>query len=754
MIVSGSKKSYIQNHLENNLKIGLNDHQNFYYFVIKTQQDPTILSIENSNFHYLGQVGELENHYLIATQKEDSNAEQVLEVEKNHRTILKKRLSDLIEFEELNQQLPRKLFKRKMINEVNNDCLRKKNVLEARAIPKMNPIFQGQLGIRDPEFQKQWHLVNLESIGNDINITTPWAEGITGQNATVCFIDDGLDYDHPDLKSNFYAQGSYDFNDHRALPKPKLSDDRHGTRCAGEVAAIRNDVCGVGVAWNSKVSGIRILSGDLTEADEATAITFDYHNNHIYSCSWGPSDNGQAMDAPPKLVADAFYNGIIKGRDGKGSLYIFATGNGGSLGDNCNFDGYTNSIYTITVGAIDRYNNHPSYSEECSAQMVVTYSSGAGSHIHTSDWPAACTETHGGTSAAAPLASGIYALVVGIRPDFTWRDFQYVSVNTALPINLQDSGWAKVAKNRLFNHKYGYGKLDAYRLVEFSKTFKLVNPQVSFRTPDVIVDTALPHNGEGIKSTFLLTQKHLDGINFLNLEHITVTVWITHGKRGDVQAILTSPNNYTSILATRRPYDTNMGGFQNWTFMTVKHWDENPVGSWELHIFDSIGSEKVGRFNSWSMTFFGQSKGEPVLESTAAVVAPSSSATTSSSSTVRTTTILSSTASKSISFTTSTSQILEQTSNTHATAIPSSSAGGTGALLFFGFLGFAGVILLALYIMKKKKNFQDNRREFYNFEKVDDDGDEMLNAFGLDEENESDVLFERGSSVEISRADD
>lgn len=52
-----------------------------------------------------------------------------------------------------------------------------------------------------------------------------------------------------------FAEGSYDFNDHVPEPKPRLSDDRHGTRCAGEVAAVKNDVCGVGVAWDSKISG-------------------------------------------------------------------------------------------------------------------------------------------------------------------------------------------------------------------------------------------------------------------------------------------------------------------------------------------------------------------------------------------------------------------------------------------------------------------------------------------------------------------
>jgi hypothetical protein len=67
---------------------------------------------------------------------------------------------------------------------------------------------------------------------------------------------------------------------------------------------------------------------------EALAVVFDYHNNHIYSCGWGPSDNGFGMDLPPKIVEDAFTDGVVNGRDGKGSLFVFASGNGGSRDDN------------------------------------------------------------------------------------------------------------------------------------------------------------------------------------------------------------------------------------------------------------------------------------------------------------------------------------------------------------------------------------------------------------------------------------
>lgn len=46
----------------------------------------------------------------------------------------------------------------------------------------------------------------------------------------------------------------------------------------------------------------------------------------------------------------ALQHGVIAGRRGFGSIFIVASGNGGQYNDNCNYDGYANSIYTITIG--------------------------------------------------------------------------------------------------------------------------------------------------------------------------------------------------------------------------------------------------------------------------------------------------------------------------------------------------------------------------------------------------------------------
>ena len=87
------------------------------------------------------------------------------------------------------------------------------------------------------------------------------------------------------------------------------------------------------------------------------------------------------MEAPGYLIEKAMVNGITNGRGGKGSVFVYASGNGAAHEDQCNFDGYTNSIYSVTVAAVDHQGLHPYYSEACAANLVVAYSSGGGENI-------------------------------------------------------------------------------------------------------------------------------------------------------------------------------------------------------------------------------------------------------------------------------------------------------------------------------------------------------------------------------------
>ena len=373
---------------------------------------------------------------------------------------------------------------------------------------------------------------------------------------------------------------------------------------------MKNDVCGVGVAYGSQIAGVRILSAPISDADEAAALNYRYQENDIFSCSWGPRDDGKSMEAPEGIILKAFVNGVQKGRGGKGSIYVFAAGNGGGAEDQCNFDGYTNSIFSITVGAVDRKGLHPYYSELCAAMMIVAPSSGSGDHIHTTDvGKNKCSHSHGGTSAAAPLAVGVFALALQVRPELTWRDLQHICVRSAVLLNPDDPDWSKTAVGRDFSYKYGYGKIDAGKLVDAAESWELLKPQAWFDSPavhlpddpdyytrqteedpntdpydegsgddtDVNPPPLVKPSGTtitegGIQSTFEVTQQMLDDSNLERLEHVTVRVWIDHQRRGDVEVELMSPNGITSVLARQRRFDEDTNGFAGWKFMSLKHW--------------------------------------------------------------------------------------------------------------------------------------------------------------------------------------
>jgi len=126
---------------------------------------------------------------------------------------------------------------------------------------------------------------------------------------------------------------SFDINGDDADPMPRYDandSNRHGTRCAGEVAAVPdNNICSIGIAYNSKVGGVRMLDGDVTDAVEARSLGLNNQHIHIYSASWGPDDNGKTVDGPGEMATRAFIEGVTNGRQGLGSIFVFASGNGG-----------------------------------------------------------------------------------------------------------------------------------------------------------------------------------------------------------------------------------------------------------------------------------------------------------------------------------------------------------------------------------------------------------------------------------------
>ena len=247
-----------------------------------------------------------------------------------------------------------------------------------------------------------------------------------------------------------------------------------------------------------------MLDGDVTDAVEAASLSFNRQHIDIYSNSWGPIDDGETVQGPGPLAKKALEDGVIKGRNGLGSIFVWATGNGRSEYDYCSCDGYVNSPYTIGIGAVDNCGHRPWYSEACPGILAVTFSSGIAGEdlgIVTTDIHGKCTKNHSGTSAAAPLAAGIFALVLEANRKVTWRDMQHLIVKTSRVVNADDKEWKKNGAGHRVNNKFGFGVLDATALTEaaISPTWKTADPLHVCKSGANDEEQAIPYGG-GITS--------------------------------------------------------------------------------------------------------------------------------------------------------------------------------------------------------------------------------------------------------------
>lgn len=463
---------------------------------------------------------------------------------------------------------------------------------------------------------KQWHIFNNGTHfprGNDLNVAPVWRQQITGKGVTIAVIDDGLDYKHPYIEPNYVAEYSYNFLYANSNPKP-INRAVHGTRCAGEIAAVSSSQCGSGVAYEASIVAGLLLDGNARDAVtldaiEASALTRNFDKIDIYSNSWGPSDAGDTIEGPGTLTSMALTKGVDKGRKGLGSIYIFASGNGGQFADNCNMDGYANSIYTISIGGIDGFNRKTEFSEICSAQLAVGYAGTLSPDeglvtTENQETGSLCTNEFAGTSSSAPNAAGIVALALQLRPDLGWRDVQHVIAKGAAPFDLhpEDGAWSTNSAGLSFHPYFGFGKLDAEKIIETARV------HVNVPYPLITVQKSVEPNAQlepGKKMTFYISVMSSDLSILRKIEHVQVAVWTTAVPRALMSVNVTSPSGTESILMTKRPKDAGMD-LNGWKLDSVNFWGESPKGNWKVAVeLDSSSSSEEALLSKLELLVHG-----------------------------------------------------------------------------------------------------------------------------------------------------
>uniref|UniRef100_A0A8C6MH77 Furin (paired basic amino acid cleaving enzyme) b n=1 Tax=Nothobranchius furzeri TaxID=105023 RepID=A0A8C6MH77_NOTFU len=455
-------------------------------------------------------------------------------------------------------------------------------------------------------YHLSFHFLQSNPTHQDLNTKAAWAQGYTGKGVVVTILDDGVEKDHPDLISNYDPEASYDVNDGDADPQPRYTQ-WHAVTCHSHTLFTAALVCGDPVCIVSSVNfaGVRMLDGEVTDVVEARSLSLNPQHIHIYSASWGPEDDGKSLDGPAKMAKEAFLQGITKGRSGLGSIFVWASGNGGREQDSCNCDGYTNSIYTLSISSTTESGNVPWYSEPCSSTLATTFSSGnpGEKQIVTTDLRQKCTDSHTGTSASAPLAAGIIALALEANMNLTWRDMQHLVVRTSLPGHLIAGDWKTNGVGRRVSHSYGYGLLDAGAMVVLAQNWTALGPQHQ------CVHTMLAESRDvGNKLVF---SKSVDACwgrpeYVRSLEHVQARLTLSHNQRGKLAIHLISPLGTRSTLLFPRPNDYSSEGFNDWAFMSTHSWDEDPQGEWTLEIENMAPHERdYGVLSQFTLILWG-----------------------------------------------------------------------------------------------------------------------------------------------------
>ena len=351
------------------------------------------------------------------------------------------------------------------------------------------------LCVNDTYFTQQWGLNNTGQSGGtsgvDIKACDAWQIS-TGNNVTVAILDHGIDLTHPDLAGNIHPL-SYDSENRTS---PSIIRGNHGTACAGIVGAVRNNNVGIsGVAPNCRIMSIS-SSLDLNtlniQQHLAAGVNWAWQNGaDVISNSWGSN----ALQG--SFITDAINNALTQGRNGRGCVVVFASGN-----NNVSTVNYPASLpNVIAVGAIDKCgirsgridivpNSCDPWCPSCDpgsaygtsldvvalgTNVSTTDRQGnAGYNYATSDHnnPAYSdypnrdyTGKFGGTSAACPHVSGVAALILSVRPDLTQAQVRQAIESTCTKLPGYSFSNNSSHPNGTWNNQVGHGLLNAYAAV-------------------------------------------------------------------------------------------------------------------------------------------------------------------------------------------------------------------------------------------------------------------------------------------------
>ena len=473
-------------------------------------------------------------------------------------------------------------------------------------------------GINDPLYGCQWHLNNDDQFRNsasqDIRVEEVWPT-YTGDGINVAVVDDGMHFIHEDLTDNVDTSLNHNYD-------PDQTDiydyfGWHGTGVAGLIAAKDNSLGIRGVAPEATIYGYNLLE-EKTDENEADAMSRNSAVTAVSNNSWGSGDNGHPYQVPETWEM-AVVNGVTNGYGGKGVSYVWSAGNGGERGDYSNLD-EQNNIHAVTaVCAVGHDDKRSDYSEMGSNLWVCAPSNSGRSGqpgITTTDNGHRYWGRFGGTSASAPIVSGMVALIREANTALTWRDVRLILAASARQNDASNTDWVTGAlkygsttDRYTFNHEYGFGMVDAKAATDLAAGWTLApsfremtveSGTINLSLPDAAAVVGEPDAPRRV-STTLTAGSFVDFI-----EYVEVNTHFNHFNFRDLTVELISPSGAVSVLTPYADLGERVSLRSPFRLGSAKHLGESPAGEWTLQITDhKRQSGQAELLRSWELTFYG-----------------------------------------------------------------------------------------------------------------------------------------------------
>ncbi|MDR0995766.1 MAG: S8 family serine peptidase [Tannerella sp.] len=308
----------------------------------------------------------------------------------------------------------------------------------------------------DDVFDEYWGLYNYGIRANRV-----WPNFITGSGVKVAVLDLGVDLTHPDLAANMLPGYDATTGAPQGANGSPCSWDPHGTYCAGIIAAVYNSIGITGAAYSAKIIPIRIAytttmgSHAYIMFDSWIVDAFNYARTtaqaDVISCSWQMS--------PSTSVTTAINDAISSGRNGKGCVVVFSSGN-----DTQSTIPYPANLASVIAVGSATWNSTRAPSSNYGTDLDVV---APGVYIGTTDIQGSGGSSpndydiESGTSMACPFVSGIAALLIEANPNLSGANIKSIIESTARKIGNYIYTNSSGHSNGTWNNEMGYGMADA-----------------------------------------------------------------------------------------------------------------------------------------------------------------------------------------------------------------------------------------------------------------------------------------------------